>query len=83
MTPILIGLLAGIAIGVLYLFSKEPRVRQTLASSLLLGVVVGILVELARRPLFTAVFAGLATMFLAEFVRWVMGSLKKRSRGGV
>lgn len=79
MTAILAGLVLGIVFGVAYLFSKEERVRRTLASSVLLGVVVGILVELARRPLFTAVFAGVATIFLVEFIRWVVGSLKRRS----
>jgi len=79
MRPILVGLVLGISVGLAYLFSKEPAVRRTLASSVLLGIFVGILVELARRPLFTAIFAGLATIFLAEFLKWVMGSLKKRS----
>ena len=78
MTTILIGLALGVLLGVAYLFSKEPAVRRTLASSVLLGVVVGILVELARRPLLTAVFAGVATIFLMEFMRWVIGSLKHR-----
>ena len=78
MTPIVIGLLLGVLVGVAYLFSREQRVRRTLASSVLLGIVVGVLVELARRPLFTAVFAGVATIFLAEFFRWVMGSLKRK-----
>ena len=74
MIPILIGLAVGIVLGAAYLFSKEAQVRRTLASSALLGVVVGILVELARRPLFTAIFAGMAMIFLVEFVRWVMRS---------
>ena len=79
MAAILIGLLAGIAIGLLYLVGVKQAVRRTLASSVLLGIFMGILVELARRPLFTAVFAGVATIFLAEFIRWVLGSLKRRS----
>ena len=79
MTAILVGLALGVLLGVAYLFSKEPAVRRTLASTVLLGVVVGILVELARRPLLTAVFAGVATIFLVEFIRWVIGSLKHRS----
>ena len=79
MMPILIGVALGVSLGVAYLFSKDRRIRRTLASSVLLGIVVGILVELARRPLFTAIFAGLATMFLAEFVRWVMKSVRKGS----
>jgi len=79
MNAILIGLALGILLGLAYLFSKEPAVRRTLASSIVLGIVVGILVELARRPLFTAIFAAVATIFLAEFIRWVMGSLKRRS----
>jgi len=78
MNAILIGLALGILLGLAYLFSKEPAVRRTLASSIVLGIVVGILVELARRPLFTAIFAAVATIFLAEFIRWVMGSLKRR-----
>ena len=78
MTAILAGLVLGIVLGVAYLFSKEERVRRTLASSVLLGVVVGILLELARRPLFTAVFAGVATVFLVEFIRWVIGSTRKK-----
>ena len=79
MTAILAGLVLGIVLGVAYLFSKEERVRRTLASSVLLGVVVGVLVELARRPLFTAVFAGVATIFLVEFIRWVLKSWRTRS----
>ena len=79
MTAILAGLVLGIVLGVAYLFSKEERVRRTLVSSVLLGVVVGILVELARRPLFTAVFAGVATIFLVEFIRWVLKSWRTRS----
>ena len=78
MGAILIGLVLGILLGVAYLFSKDPAVRRTLASSVLLGVVVGILVELARRPLFAAIFAGVATIFLIEFIRWVSGGLKRR-----
>ncbi len=79
MTAILVGLVLGIVLGVACLFSKEERVRRTLASSVLLGVIVGVLVELARRPLFTAVFAGVATIFLVEFIRWVLGSARKKS----
>ena len=79
MPAILVGLVLGIVLGVAYLFSKEERVRRTLASSVLLGVIVGVLVELARRPLFTAVFAGVATIFLVEFIRWVLGSARKKS----
>ena len=79
MTAILIGVALGVLLGAAYLFSKDPGVRRTLASSVLLGVVVGVLVELAREPLFSAVFAGVATIFLAEFIRWVLGSLKRRS----
>ena len=78
MIPIVIGLAGGILLGLLYLVAKERGVRRTLASSVLLGIVVGILVELARRPLFAAVFAGVATVFLVEFIRWVMGSVRKR-----
>ena len=79
MAAILAGLLLGVLLGLAYLFSKEPAVRRTLASAILLGIVVGTLVELARRPLFTAIFAGIATIFLTEFIRWVLGSRKKRS----
>lgn len=79
MTALLAGLAVGILLGVAYLFSKEPLVRRTIASSVLLGIVVGLLVELARRPIFTAVFSGVATIFLVEFVKWVLGSLRKRS----
>ena len=78
MAAIAIGVLAGVVIGLLYLVGANSRVRRTLASSILLGVVVGVLVELAREPLLGAVFAGVATIFLAEFVRWVMGSLKRK-----
>lgn len=74
MIPIAMGLVAGIFVGLLYLFAKDRGVRRTLASSVLLGIVVGILVELARRPIFTAVFAGVATIFLVEFFRWVLSS---------
>ena len=63
----------------LYLVGAKQQVRRTLISSVLLGVFVGILVELARRPLWTAVFSGLATIFLAEFIRWVFGSLNRKS----
>ena len=79
MTPMLFGLLAGAAVGLLYLVGAKPQVRRTLAGSVLLGIFVGVLVELARRPLFAAAFAGAATLFLAEFIRWVMGSLRKHS----
>ncbi len=78
MAAILIGVLAGIAIGLLYLIGAKRQVRRTLASSVLLGIVVGILVELAKRPLFAAVFAGVATIFLSEFIRWVLGSLRRK-----
>ena len=78
MAAILIGVLAGVIIGLLYLVGAKQQVRRTLISSVLLGVFVGVLVELARRPLFTAVFAGVATIFLAEFVRWVLSSFKKK-----
>ena len=76
--PILIGLAIGVLLGVAYLFNKEPRVRRTLASSVLLGVVVGVLVELAREPIFASIFAGVATIFIVEFIRWVMRSSMKR-----
>jgi xanthosine utilization system XapX-like protein len=79
MSAILIGVVAGVAIGLLYLVGAKRQVRRTLASSVLLGIFVGILVELARRPLFTAIFAGVATIFLAEFIRWVLGSLRRKS----
>ena len=79
MAAILIGLIAGAGIGLLYLFGSKPRVRRTLASSVLLGIFVGILVELAREPILSAVFAGVATIFLAEFIRWVLGSVKRKS----
>ena len=75
----LVGLVVGILLGLVYLARKESTVRRTLISSVLLGIVVGILVELARRPLFTAIFAGVATIFVAEFIRWVLGTRKKRS----
>ena len=65
--------------GFLYLFGSKPKVRRTLASSVLLGIFVGILVELAREPILSAVFAGVATIFLAEFIRWVLGSVKRKS----
>ena len=78
MAAILIGVLAGIAVGLLYLVGAKERVRRTLASSVLLGVFIGILVELARRPLFTAVFVGVATVFLSEFLRWVLGSFRRK-----
>ncbi len=76
--PVLIGLAIGLLVGVAYVFSKEPSVRRTLASSVLLGIVVGVLVELAREPLFASIFAGVATIFLVEFIRWVMKSYAKR-----
>ncbi len=78
MAAILLGLLGGILLGVLYLLGAKPQARRTLASSVLLGVVVGVLVELARKPLLGAVFAGVAAMFLAEFVRWVLGSRRRK-----
>lgn len=78
MAAILIGLALGVLLGVAYLFSKESAVRRTLASSILLGVFVGVLVELARRPLFTAIFVGVATIFLVEFIRWLMSGSRKR-----
>ena len=79
MAAILIGVIAGVSIGLLYLVGSKPEVRQTLASSVLLGIFVGILVELAREPILSAVFAGVATIFLAEFIRWVLGSVKRKS----
>jgi len=78
MIPVLVGLAVGMLIGAAYLFSKEPTVRRTLASSVFLGIAVGVLVELARRPMFTAVFAGLATMFLSQFLQWVLSSRRRR-----
>lgn len=78
MAALLIGLIGGVVIGALYLFGRDKTVRRTLASSILLGVVVGILVELARRPIATAVFMGLATIFIAEFFRWILSSRRKR-----
>ena len=78
MAAIVIGLIAGTVVGLLYLFGAKPHVRRTLASSILLGVVVGVLVELAKEPVLSAVFAGVATIFLAEFIRWVLGSLKRK-----
>jgi len=78
MAAIVVSLLAGVAIGLLYLFGTKPTVRRTVASSVLLGIFIGVLVELARRPLLAAVFAGLATIFLAEFLRWVLAGFKKR-----
>ncbi len=78
MTAILIGLAIGVLMGTAYLFSREPTARRTLASSVLLGVVVGILVELARRPLFAVLFAAIATTFGAEFIRWVRRSRNPR-----
>ena len=78
MSAIGIGLIAGVLIGLLYLYGSSQRVRRTLASSVLLGVVVGIVVELARRPLFTAVFVAVATILLAEFLRWGLSGLKRK-----
>lgn len=78
MAAIAIGLLAGVAIGLLYLFGARPNVRRTLASSVLLGIFVGVLVELAREPILSAVFAGVATIFLSEFIRWVLGSVRRK-----
>ena len=78
MAAIIIGLFAGVLVGLLYLLGGTPNVRRTLASSMLLGVFVGVLVELAKEPLLSAVFAGVATIFLAEFIRWVLGSLKRK-----
>ncbi|OGX15461.1 MAG: hypothetical protein A2105_02360 [Omnitrophica WOR_2 bacterium GWF2_63_9] len=80
MIPIALGLVVGVVIGLLYLFAKDRAVQRTLASSILLGVVVGILVELARRPIFTAVFAGVATIVLVEFIRWVMAGRTRRDK---
>lgn len=80
MTAILLGVLAGIALGMLYLVSAKQQVRRTLISSILLGVFVGVLVELARRPLFTAIFTGVSTIFLAEFIRWVLGSVRRKNQ---
>ena len=79
MAAILIGVVGGVVIGLLYLFGSKSSVRRTLASSVLLGIFVGILVELAREPILSAVFAGAATIFLAEFIRWILGSLKRKS----
>ena len=78
MAAIILGILGGIALGVMYLLGTKPPARRTLASSVLLGIVIGVLVELARRPLFAALFAGMATIFLSEFIRWVLGSVKRR-----
>ena len=78
MAAIVVGLLSGTVVGLLYLFGTKPTVRRTLASSVLLGIFVGVLVELARRPLLAAVFAGLAAIFLAEFLRWVLGNSKRK-----
>jgi hypothetical protein len=77
MPAILIGLVLGVFIGAAYLFSKEPGVRRTLGSSILLGVAIGLLVELAHRPLFTAIFVGLSIVFLREFILWVLKSYRK------
>ncbi len=78
MAAIVIGVLAGVVVGLLYLVGAQQRVRRTLVSSILLGIFVGILVELSREPLLSAVFAGVATIFLAEFIRWVLGSFKRK-----
>ena len=78
MAAIGIGVLVGVALGLLYVAGRRPSVRRTLTSSILLGVVVGVLAELARRPIFAAVFAGVATIFLVEFIRWVLGSLRRK-----
>ena len=77
MTALLIGLLGGVLAGGLSLFAARADARRTLASSSLLGVAIGFLVELTRRPWWGVVFAGCATMVLAECVR---GSMR-RSRG--
>lgn len=86
MAAIVIGVLGGVSVGLLYLLGSKPQARRTLASSVLLGIVIGLLVELARRPLFAAVFIGVATIFLAEFIRWVLGTVKRNrpdvTRGG-
>ena len=79
MYAMLVGLGVGIGAGLLYLFSTESAVRRTLSRSVLLGVFVGVLVELARRPLLGAVFAGVATIFLLEFLRWVVGRSRNHS----
>ena len=78
MAAILIGLIAGVLIGLLYFVGAKQQVRRTLASSVLLGIFVGVLVELAREPMLSAVFVGVATIFLAEFIRWILGSLRRR-----
>ncbi len=77
MAAILIGLIVGVLAGVLYLIGRQQKVRRTLVSSMLFGIVIGVLVELARRPLFSAVFAGLATVFIAEFIRWILNSRRR------
>ena len=79
MAAIVIGVLAGVVVGLLYLVGAQQRVRRTLASSILLGIFIGILVELSREPLLSAVFAGVGTIFLAEFIRWVLGNFKRKS----
>ena len=79
MVALLVGLVGGLVVGLLYLVSRKPTVRRTLASSTLLGIVVGIVVELTRRPFLTAIFAGVATIVLAEFIRWIVGSMKRRA----
>ena len=78
MGALVIGAAGGVLLGVVYLFSRERAVRRTLASSVLLGVIVGVLVELARRPIFTAVFSGVATIVAMEFIRWVLGRSIRR-----
>ena len=78
MAALVVGLFAGAVFGVLYLIGKHQQVRRTLLSSVLLGILVGILVELARRPFFSAVFAGVATLFLAESIRWVATRTRRR-----
>ena len=82
MAAILIGLCAGIMLGVFYLIGTAPAVRRTLTSSILLGVFLGVLVELARQPLLAAVFVGLGAVFIAEFIRWVSGGRGRRSSRG-
>ena len=77
MAAILIGLIGGALLGLLYLAGAKQHIRRTLASSVLLGIFVGVMVELAREPIISAVFVGVATMFVAEFIRWVLRSLKR------
>ena len=80
MAAILIGLVGGAFLGLVYVMRARPQIRRTLVSSILLGVFVGVLVELAREPLLGAVFAGVATIFLAEFIRWVARSFQRNGR---